>query len=141
MNDNPDIFSLAENGDADSQFSLGLKHYDGKDVPKDLEKAIFWFTKAAEQGHAQAQYELGRCYSKGEGITQDYPQAFEWYRKAGEGNRGTPKRSLILVFAMRKVKESRKIISKPLNGTTRLRNKVTPMHSLILLFAMIMVKE
>jgi len=37
------------------QFVLGLKYKEAEGVPKDMEKAIYWFTKAAEQGNEDAQ--------------------------------------------------------------------------------------
>ena len=49
----------AENGDPASQLNLGWMYRDGKGVPKDAERAAFWFRKAAEQGHVEAQFTLG----------------------------------------------------------------------------------
>ena len=76
MNENPT--------NAAEQADLGLAYYDGNGVPKDLEKAAYWFTKAAEQGNAPAQCNLGFCYSKGEGVPQDKNKAIYWYTKAAE---------------------------------------------------------
>jgi hypothetical protein len=46
MNENPT--------NANEQFELGKKYEEGDGVPKDLEKAKYWYTKAAEQGHVGA---------------------------------------------------------------------------------------
>ncbi len=54
-------------------------------VPKDLQKAFEWLTKAAEQGYQLAQYELARIYRNGAGgIAHNRQKAFEWFRAAAE---------------------------------------------------------
>jgi TPR repeat protein len=42
--------SADEPKDAGAQFNLGVRYYNGEGVAKDLEKAAYWYTKAAEQG-------------------------------------------------------------------------------------------
>jgi len=61
--------SAAERGDAVAQFSLGCCYEMGGDwgVPKDLEKALFWYTKAAIGGYADAQSAVARLCSSGQG--------------------------------------------------------------------------
>ena len=44
----------AEQGDADSQNSLGYCLHNGIGIAKDAAKAVEWFQKAAEQGQAPA---------------------------------------------------------------------------------------
>ena len=73
-----------EQGDADAQFNLGLCYYIGEGVDKDLEKAVYWYSKAAEQGRASAQFNLGICYENGEGVDKDLEKAVYWYTKAAE---------------------------------------------------------
>lgn len=48
----------AERGDADSQQSLGFLYRFGKGVPKDRDKAIYWWKMAAKNGNAQAIHSL-----------------------------------------------------------------------------------
>ena len=55
----------AEQGDDKSQYELGLRYYEGKDVEQDYAKAIYWYTRAAEQGHIYAQCNLGYVTPKG----------------------------------------------------------------------------
>jgi uncharacterized protein len=74
----------AEQGDANSQFNLALRYYNGEEVPKDLIEAVKWYRKAAEQGDLKAQNTLASCYSKGEGVSKDLAEAVKWYRKAAE---------------------------------------------------------
>ena len=44
----------ATQGDAKSQFALGLIYEKGKGVKKDLAEAAKWYGEAAKQGHAEA---------------------------------------------------------------------------------------
>ena len=75
---------LAEKGDADAQFSLGVMYKEGQGVPQDYKQAVSWIRKAAKQGHARAQYSLGVMYYIGQGVPQDYKQAVSWSRIAAE---------------------------------------------------------
>ena len=75
---------VAEKGDAQAQFNIGLRYYSGKGVTKDIVEAARWFRKAAEQGNAFAQHSLGNCYSRGSGVAKDLDEADKWYRKAAE---------------------------------------------------------
>ncbi|MCH9750275.1 MAG: sel1 repeat family protein, partial [Proteobacteria bacterium] len=55
--------SLADQGDADAQYSLGLMYAKGDGVLKDYKQAAKWYQKAADQGDADAQYILGLMYA------------------------------------------------------------------------------
>jgi len=76
MNENPT--------NADEQLELGDKYYYGRGVPKDLERAVYWYTKAAEQGQIEAQFYLGDSYYNGKGVPRDLERAVYWYTKAAE---------------------------------------------------------
>ena len=56
---------LAEQGNADAQFYLGVMYRDGQGVPQNDAEAVRWYRKAAEQGYAQAQYSLRWMYANG----------------------------------------------------------------------------
>ena len=75
---------LAEQGDAEAQFSLGGMYADGRGVSQDNAKAMIWRRKAAEQGHAAAQALLGGLYDHGLGVSEDDVEAAKWYRLAAE---------------------------------------------------------
>ena len=75
---------LAEAGDADAQYNLGVMYNEGDGVLQDYKEAVKWFRLAAEQGHANAQYNLGQMYRKGNGVPQNYKEAVKWYRLAAE---------------------------------------------------------
>ena len=74
----------AEAGDADAQYNLGLRYYNGEGVLQDDKEAVKWWRKAAEQGEAKAQFNLGVMYAKGEGVTEDDKEAVKWYQLAAE---------------------------------------------------------
>ena len=74
----------ANQGDAHSQYILGLCYYLGDIVQQSDQTAVEWFRKAANQGHTVAQYNLGVCYEFGEGVPKSYPVAIEWYEMAAK---------------------------------------------------------
>jgi uncharacterized protein len=90
---------LAEQGNADAQFNLGLIYINGLGTPKNEEIAFKWFHKSAEQRHARAQFFLGWMYEAGfrakkRSAGKDYPnisildfdygESVKWYRKSAE---------------------------------------------------------
>jgi uncharacterized protein len=75
---------LAERGDIDAQFYLGVMYDFGRGVSQDYIKAAKWFRKAAERGDGEAQFELGWAYAEGQGVAQDYAEAIKWYRKSAQ---------------------------------------------------------
>ena len=76
--------TLAEGGDVNAQFALGVRYYNGNGVPKDFDEAVKWYKKVAYSGNVQAQIMMGLCYEKGHGVEKDYTQACSWYRKAAD---------------------------------------------------------
>jgi len=74
----------AEQGNADSQFWLGVAYEQNWFGTTDLKEAAKWYRKAAEQGQPDAQTSLGMLYEDGDGVEQNYAIAAEWYRKAAE---------------------------------------------------------
>ncbi len=74
---------LAELGDADAQFNLGVMHARGQGVRPSLKMAVEWYRRAAHQGHAAAQYNLGVAYAKGIGLPRaDLHAAAHWWEQA-----------------------------------------------------------
>lgn len=78
----PTVGELAENGDAEAQFQLGLKYSTGDGVAQDQVQAAAWYRKAAEQNHALAQFKLGLGFADGLGVERDATQAAFWFRRA-----------------------------------------------------------
>jgi len=69
---------LAEQGNADAQFNLGVMYYFGRGVRQDYKEAVRWYRLAAAQGHASAQYKLGSMYHHGQDVPRDFVQAYMW---------------------------------------------------------------
>jgi len=79
--------ALADSGDAEAQYRLGVIHGEGRGVPKDARAAFSRWSKAAQLDHALAQNNLGVLYERGEGTAKNPKLAFFWYRKsAARGN-------------------------------------------------------
>ena len=53
-----DIRTVAELGQAEAQFNLGMMYYNGDGFTRDDSEAVKWYIKAAEQGHTDAQLRL-----------------------------------------------------------------------------------
>ena len=75
--------ALAEKGDAEGQFSLGVCYTRGEGVAKNYVQAVAWHRKAADQGHARAQFALGGCYANGQGVSKDEIEAYAYWSLAG----------------------------------------------------------
>ena len=76
--------SLAEQGNAEAQFNLGLVYDRGREVPKDKHEALRWYRLAATQGDTFAQNSLGDNYWEGTGATKDDREAVRWWRLAAD---------------------------------------------------------
>ena len=90
---------LAEQGDRNAQFMMGVLHEDGVGIAKDMAKAIAWFRRAAEAGLASAQYNLAQYYENGTGVAADPSMAVGWYRRAAARGHGKAQNNLGLFYA------------------------------------------
>jgi hypothetical protein len=77
-----ELRALSDEGDAEAQFQLGLRHFKGEGAAKDLRAAFALWSKAAQLDHPFAQNNLALLYEAGEGTAQNSTKAFFWYRKA-----------------------------------------------------------
>ena len=77
-----DLRALAEAGDTEAQYNLGVMYDNGEGIPQDDAEAVRWYRLAAEQGSATAQYNLGVMYGTGEGVPQDNVEAHMWLNLA-----------------------------------------------------------
>jgi TPR repeat protein len=81
--------SKADLGDAEAQFSLGLKFASGGPAVLDYTKAAHWYLLAAHQQHALAQFNLGLMFADGQGVIQDQAKSLMWMRSAAlQGDAG-----------------------------------------------------
>jgi hypothetical protein len=75
---------LAELGDAEAQFNMGVMYDEGAGVQQDLVTAAEWYKKAAEQGFVDAQANLGMMYYHGQGVPCDHKTAVDWLQMAAD---------------------------------------------------------
>jgi hypothetical protein len=84
---------LAESGNRDAQFNLGLLYENGLGVARDDASALAWYRRAAERGDAGAQYNVGEFYAFGRGVAPNDVLAVAWITVAEES--GAPKTDLL----------------------------------------------
>ena len=70
---------LAEQGNAQAQYNLGLMYRNGRGVPENDKTAVKCYTLAAEQGLAIAQSNLGFMHARGSGVLTDSKRANMWF--------------------------------------------------------------
>lgn len=75
---------LAELGDVEAQYNLGVMYDEGAGVDRDLASAADWYRRAAEQGFIDAQTNLGMMYYQGQGVPRNYQEAARWFRQAAD---------------------------------------------------------
>jgi TPR repeat protein len=118
---------LADQGEPNAQYNIGLMYDQGKGVPQDHVQAAAWYRKAGEQGHRVAQHNIGVMYANGQGVPQDSATAVAWYRKAGE--QGLSSASTTSAACITKVKACRRTTCKRRRGIEKLPTKAMPMLS------------
>ncbi len=74
--------AAAEQGDAQTQYRLGIIYETGQDVAQDHVEAARWLHMAAERGNAPAQNSLGGMYTVGLGVKRDHAEAYAWLSTA-----------------------------------------------------------
>ncbi len=73
---------LAEQGEEEAQYFLGIMYDQGQGVPQNDQEAVRWYRLAAEKRDASAQFNLGFKYVKGYGVPKDYVLAHMWMNLA-----------------------------------------------------------
>jgi hypothetical protein len=90
---------LAEEGNAEAQYSLGTLYAEGKGVEQNDATAFLWFQRAANQGVAAAQYNVGASYATGAGIGKSDVDAARWFRRAADQGMAFAQLNLGLLYA------------------------------------------
>ncbi len=88
---------LAELGDAEAQYNIGVMFDEGAGVSQDLAAAADWYRRAGEQGFLDAQTNLGMMYYHGQGVERDLQEAANWFRTAADQGDAEAKRYLVLI--------------------------------------------
>lgn len=63
---------------ASAKYNIGVMYQQGLGAPKNDEKALLWYEKAAIAGDARAQFNLGLMLYSGEGTPRDFSAAARW---------------------------------------------------------------
>lgn len=74
----------ADNGDVTAQEAVATAYFKGKVVPKDLDKAMIYFEKAAQNGSGMACYQLGHACETGTGAPMNLGKAKAYYQKSAD---------------------------------------------------------
>lgn len=77
-----DFEPLAEVGDPDGLYNLGVMHARGEGGPKEPAKAMQYYRRAAAAGNANAMTNLASHYYYGDGVEKDETEAAKWYALA-----------------------------------------------------------
>jgi len=75
---------LADAGQADGEYGMGLLYANGFGVPMADDQAVKWYQLAADQGHAEAQCNLAVMHANGWGVPQSDEEALKWYSLAAD---------------------------------------------------------
>jgi TPR repeat protein len=70
----------AEKGFVPSEIELARAYFAGCGVTQNLERAAYWYQKAAEGGDPGAQNLIGFLYQTGTGVPADSKRAMHWYQ-------------------------------------------------------------
>jgi len=76
----------AEKGNANSQFRLGIKYYEGNNIDQNSANGLKWLLLAAKQGNTKAEKYLGCIYANpnSNGVYLNYEEALKWFLLAAE---------------------------------------------------------
>lgn len=91
-----DYLERAEKGEPFAQCCCGSMY----ESSKDMEKAIYWFKKAADQGHTLSYYRLGLIYLEGRGgIEKNLDLAEEYMTCGAEGENDSAQYQLAMLYS------------------------------------------
>jgi len=85
-------------GQDDAQFVLGCCYHLGEGIAQNPTEAVACYRAAAEQMSDLARFMLGACFAEGFGVTKDSEQALKFYKMASGGDsraRGSSRRQAI----------------------------------------------
>jgi SH3-like domain-containing protein len=93
---------LADEGNADAQYALGVAYLKGEGVSRDLNESMKWFEQAGNSGNVQAMFNLGAAYWEGKGTRQSYAEAVEWWEKSAAAGQSAAQYNLGLAYYLGK---------------------------------------
>ena len=78
---------LVKRSNLQAEYALGIWYEDELNPEYNIQKSIYWYTKAAEHGVKDAQNDLGFLYFGERGFPKNLDKAEYWLLKAVEGNK------------------------------------------------------
>jgi len=103
---------LAEQGNAEAQNYVGIHHYLGLGVNRDLMAAAKWYGLAARQGYVDAQRNYGNMFYDGTGVHQNFYNAYIWYFAASQQGNENAKRQLDYLSSQNKLTPNQQMHAK-----------------------------
>jgi len=98
---------LADDGNPDGIFGLGMLYLEGIGVSRDFDKSFKLMHKAAMLGNAFAQLQLGQAYVNGHGVTQDFEEGYVWLLIAKENGNEIAQQGIDFMNQRRLIEKSR----------------------------------
>ena len=102
--------ALAERGNAEANFNLGILYEDGLGVSQNLAQALRYYETAAIGGSFKAQYRLGLLYFVGEIVPLDKVKAKRWLTEAASGGDRDSIEMLAILSGTRSSKRDREFL-------------------------------
>jgi len=78
------FLKCSEMGHVRCTSALGQMYDQGRGVPLDRIRAVWYLTRAANAGNRGAEYEIGVYWEEGEVLPLDMKKAMEWYMKSAQ---------------------------------------------------------
>ena len=91
---------LAEQGDSEAAFKIGMYYDVGESDVHDAERAVYWYRRAAEDGNLHAQHNLAVAYANGDGVSMDIQKAIRWWTLAARHGNADSQYNLGILYAM-----------------------------------------
>ncbi|MFE0757443.1 peptidoglycan-binding protein [Inquilinus sp. NPDC058860] len=85
-------------GEANAEHDLGTFYALGIDVPRNFERAAYWYRLSADQGVASAAYNLGVLLERGAGLPRDPEGAVARFREAAKAGHAGALNALGLAY-------------------------------------------
>lgn len=95
------MLALADKGDAEAQYHVGMMHNNGIGTPQDTKQAFTWFQKSASANDPLGAYKLG-CYYDGQGagiIQTDQDEALKYKLVAAEAGYALAQHDVAILYA------------------------------------------
>lgn len=99
--------SLANSGNPDGMFGLGMLFLEGIGVQRNFEKSFELMYQAALLGHANAQLQVGQAYVNGQGTSRNFEEGYAWLLVAKENGNEIAQQGIDLLDQKGLIQKSR----------------------------------